>query len=358
MTYHARLRHLQQTLQKEGCDALFVDDETNLYYLTGLDLSSGSLLVHAKGATLLVDGRYLEICKKSSPFPAQPVPEHSASFFETPEFSHIRKLGFDSNTTSYKEYERLKKLFKNVNFVPIDSPLKLQRAIKGPEELSILREAAAMGSQGFDFLLTLLKEGITEHECAVELEIFWKRLGGKTVAFDPIIAFGSHSSMPHYRAGSEKLKSGDIVLVDIGVNFKHYHSDMTRIAFFGKPNTRLLAIHAIVQKAQQAALNLCRPGTTLGSLDAAARQVIASHGYEGQFTHSLGHGIGLNIHEYPTVKNAPPFNNVPLAPGMVITIEPGIYLEGIGGVRIEDTVAITEKGYEDLTKRSTDPIFL
>lgn len=366
MTYHTRLYTLQKTIQKAKCDALLIDDPTNLFYMTGLELSAGKLIVHAKGADLLVDGRYMESCKKNSPFPVLlSDPPSFEAILSSPSFSHIQKLGFDSEKTTYKCHELMKKMAKKMTgegrplkLVPMDAPLKLPRSIKDPAEIQALKEAAALGSQGFDFLCLLLKEGITEQECAAELEIFWKKHGSKALAFDPIIAFGANSSMPHYRAGKEKLKQGDIVLLDIGVNLKHYHSDMTRTIFFGKPDTRLLAIHSIVQKAQQAALAICRPCTTLGQLDKAARDLIAAHGYEKEFSHNLGHGIGLDIHEYPSLKNAPPFASTPLVKGMAVTIEPGIYLPGIGGVRIEDTVIITDESHENLTLRSTDPLFI
>ncbi|HEV8051841.1 MAG TPA: Xaa-Pro peptidase family protein [Parachlamydiaceae bacterium] len=366
MTYHARLHSLQQTIQKNGCDAFLLEDPVNLFYMTGLELSTGRLLVHSKGADVLVDGRYFESCKKKSPFPVTLAdPPAFEAILSSPEFGHIQKLGFDSETTTYKSYESLQKIVSRctmeghpLELMPLDAPLKLQRSIKDAGEIQALQEAAALGSRGFDFVSELLEEGITEKECALELEIFWKRLGSKGVAFDPIIAFGANSSMPHHRAGNDKLKVGQIVLIDIGVNFKHYHSDMTRIVFYGKPDTRLLAVHAIVQKAQQAALSLCKPGTLIGQLDKTARDIIAEHGYAENFTHSLGHGVGLDIHEYPTLRNALPLAETPLKAGMVITIEPGIYLPQIGGVRIEDTVAITEEGHENLTLRNSDPIFV
>lgn len=364
MSYHLRLHALQKTVIQAGCDALLIEDPTNLFYMTGLDLSSGKLLIHSQGADLLVDGRYYESCKKSSPFPVRLSDPPTFEAILTSDFPAVQKLGFDSDKTTFKNYEQLQKIVKNIaknrpnlELIAIDAPLKLQRSIKDAGEIQSLKEAAALGSQGFDFLCTLLKEGISEQECAIELEIFWKRHGSKALAFDPIIAFGSNSSMPHYRAGKEKLKPGHVVLLDIGVNFKHYHSDMTRVVYFGKPDPHILAIHAIVQKAQNAALAICRPGTTLGELDKAARDVIAAHGYADKFTHSLGHGVGLDIHEYPTIRNAPPFASVPLEKRMCITIEPGIYIPGLGGIRIEDTVVITENGHTNLTLRNTDPLF-
>jgi Xaa-Pro aminopeptidase len=312
-----------------------------------------------------VDGRYIELCKNKSPFPV--ILSDSTTFesvLGTADFSNIKKMAFDSDKTSYKNYEQLQKIIstlskndREMQLIPIDAPLKLQRSIKDDNEIKLLREAAQLGSKGFEFLRELIKEGISEKECAIELEIFWKKLGSKGVAFDPIIAFGPNSSIPHYRAGKEKLKKDQIILLDLGVNYQHYHSDMTRVIFFGKPNHLLHEIYDIVKNAKQAALDLCKPGTTLGELDRAARDVIAQGGYADKFIHSLGHGVGLDIHEYPTVKNAPPFAQIPLEKGMVITIEPGIYLPGIGGIRLEDTVVITENSYENLSLLNFDPYF-
>ncbi|MEI8124211.1 MAG: Xaa-Pro peptidase family protein [Parachlamydiaceae bacterium] len=345
--YHSRLKQLQKVLD----DALIVSDKTDLFYLTGLDLSAGGLIVHRGGAELCVDGRYIETCRKHSPFPV-----HLTDTLKMVTELPIKTLAFDSTTTSYQNYEKLQKC--GIELVPLDSPLKFQRAIKDKNEISLLKEAGALGSSGFDFLCSLFRERISEKECAVELEIFWKRKGSHSLAFDPIIAFGTNSSMPHYRAGDAMLKRGDTILIDIGVNLNNYNSDMTRMAFYGEPDPRLLEIHSIVQKAQHAALKLCRPGTLIGELDAAARDLIVAHGYGAQFTHSLGHGIGLNVHEYPTIRNVEPYRQIALTPGMAITIEPGIYLPDIGGVRIEDTVVITDKGCENLTNRNTDPFFI
>ncbi len=367
MNYQQRLYRLQQVLKESACDALLVEDKTNLYYLTGLELSAGKLLVYAHGAILFVDNRYLELCRKKSPFPVQLLDQPSLeSRLSTPELAFIQELAFDSENTSYKNYEQLGKLAKAiegkrsdknvVKVIPLDAPLKGIRLIKDAQEIELLRKAADLGAQGFDFVCSLLREGISEHELATELEVFWKQRGSKTVAFDPIIAFGENSSMPHYRAGTTRLQKGQVVLIDIGVNLNHYHSDMTRMAFFGQPDPRIVEIHAIVAEAQQAALALCHPGTTLNALDAAARELIKAKGYGSNFTHSLGHGVGLNIHEYPIIRKSEGVANISLEAGMVITVEPGIYLPGVGGVRIEDTVVITPSGHENLTKRSIAPV--
>ncbi len=358
MNFMKRLDILRENLKGLSCDGIIVDDPINLFYFIGIDLSAGRLLIHSKGAQLLVDGRYLEICKQRSPVPvilaAQSGDTALQTLFEG-ECSFINRLGFNTDTTSYKAYQELQKtlssLSRQVTLVPLDSIVKQQRMIKDDDEIDCLRDAAHLGSDGYDFVTTLLKEGITESELAIELEIFWKRRGGTGVGFDPIIAFGPNSSMPHYRAGNTQLRRGDTVLIDIGVLYHHYHSDMTRVIFFGDPPAEMQKIYRIVKQAQHAALSLCRPDTTIGELDDAARKLISEAGYGELFMHNLGHGVGLEIHEMPSIRNKEPNASLRLQPGMVITIEPGIYLPGIGGVRLEDTVVITDEGHENLTKR-------
>jgi Xaa-Pro aminopeptidase len=364
MDYLKRLTTLKQKLKELACDAILIEDKINLLYLTGQSVSTGALIVSDQDTAFLVDNRYFEICSQKAPCRVvlsdqTPLPK----LLSSPAFSSIKTLGFDDENTSFKRYQELKKSVEElpeqankIQLVPLDNPVRHLRMIKDEEELAILKEAAGLGSQGFDYLCTLLKEGFSEAEMAIELEIFWKKRGSKGVAFDPIIAFGANSSMPHYRAGPTKLKKGMSVLIDIGVNDHHYHSDMTRVIFFGEPPAEIRKIYSIVEQAQQAALSLCRPGTLIGKLDETARGVIAAHGYAEYFSHGLGHGVGLEIHEEPAIRNKPPYKEMPLQPGMVITIEPGIYLPGIGGVRLEDSIAITDSGYDNLTKRPIKPI--
>jgi Xaa-Pro aminopeptidase len=364
--YHKRINSLQDLMREIPCDALLIEDMVNLYYLTGLNLSAGKLLVHMQGAVLIVDSRYFEICEKRGPFPTY-LEENNQSLTQLlllPEYSFIHILAISSSHMTYHRFVELNKEIDKINehaekkkiVKPTENLVEELRLLKCKEEIQILKAASNLGSEGFDYICSLLKEGISEEEIALELEIFWKRKKGQKTAFDPIIAFGVNSSMPHYRAGKAVLKKGQHVLIDIGVTYQHYHSDMTRVVYFGKPDPKIIEIHKIVQQAQNKALELCRPGTLIGELDATARDFIASQGYGKYFTHSLGHGVGLDIHEFPSLRNKPPYQNMPLKTGMVITIEPGIYLKDLGGVRIEDTIVITPQGYEDLTKRSKDPI--
>lgn len=359
MNYSERLKRLQQHLQKEDCDLLLIEDTTNIFYMTGIDLSMGKLLVDSDNACLVVDSRYYEICQKLSPFPVLLLQENAIEDWISQRNS-LSKIGFDSSTTTYVRFLEIKKqmralkarLKSNVlKLVGLYAPLRMLRCIKDADEIALLKSAADLGSEGFDFLCNSLTPGISEIQLALELDIFWKRKGSKALAFDPIIAFGPNSSMPHYRPTNQRLKEGDCVLFDIGVNVKHYHSDMTRVVFCGQRSKKVQEIYDIVREAQQRALQLCKPGTPIKALDAAARNYITEKGYGDRFTHNLGHGIGLEIHEAPMLSQKGPDRNLKLQEGMVITIEPGIYLPETGGVRLEDSVAITATGYENLTKR-------
>jgi Xaa-Pro aminopeptidase len=340
-----RLEKVRKVIKESHCDAFLIEDPINLFYLTGCHLSAGTLLIQESDAVLLVDSRYFEFCKNKAPMKVLLSEKNPLETI----LKNVANLAFDSAATTYQEFLNLQKKLKDISLIPLNNPIQQIRAIKDRQEITLLKEAASLGSEGFHYVKSLLKEGIKESDLAVELEIFWKRKGGQGLAFDPIIAFGENSAMPHYRAAETELKDGMTVLIDIGVKWKGYHSDMTRTLFWGGPTTQMREIYAIVEEAQKRALAVCKPGTTVGDLDAAARDYITSKGYGEHFLHSLGHGVGLEIHEWPLIRKREPYQNLPLEEGMVITIEPGIYLPGIGGVRIEDTVAITSSGYELLT---------
>jgi Xaa-Pro aminopeptidase len=338
----SRIEKLQKTLPVE---AFLITNPIDLFYFTGLDLSTGKLLVKKSEATLFVDGRYIEAAIAKSPIPV--ILANEKTFLEN--LKGVSALGIDSETTSYQGFLDLEKL--GIVIKPLKGVISLLRAVKEFSEIELLKKAADLGSLGHDFVVSLLQEGVSEKDLAFELEYFWKKKGAEGVGFDPIIAFGANSSMPHYRAGDTKLKSGDIVLIDIGVKLDHYYSDMTRVHFFGTPNPKLVEIRDLVLKAHHLAVELLKPGVTIGAVDDAARLFIASNGYGEHFNHGLGHGVGLEIHEYPTVRRVADFAQVALEEGMVITIEPGIYLPKIGGVRIEDTLVITKSGSINLTNR-------
>lgn len=344
--YSARLHRLQKKFKHNG---YLIQNPIDLLYFSGLELSAGKLLVLQDKAWLIVDGRYLESAKEISPYPVL-LDKPSLLLELIPSGSTI---GIDSEKMILQQYLDLSEALKagNVHLVPEKGVVSALRAIKDKAEIELLKKASELGSLGFDYVVDHLQLGRSEKEMADELERFWKERGAKGVAFDPIIAFGANSSKPHYRADKERLKENQHVLIDIGVTLNHYHSDMTRVVFKGKKNPKIEEIFDIVAEAHLLAKKQAKSGQSIGALDEAARSYIASKGYGEQFSHSLGHGIGLEVHEYPTIRNTPELQKQKLETGMVITIEPGIYLPGIGGVRIEDTILIQDEGCESLTKR-------
>lgn len=369
MSYEDRLNHLQESLKAHSIDAYLVEDTINLFYLTGIEMSSGKLLVTTKSFLLIVDNRYFEICKNKAPCPVILAEKDPLSaLFLNSDYNFIKALGIDSETTSHKNFTDMEtSLYHlkeqtsgrcNIKLVSMENLVKTFRMIKDSSEIALLKKAGDLGSLGFDYVCSLLKEGITEIEVASELEIFWKKNGGKSIAFEPIIAFGANSSMPHYRSSHKKLEIGDPVLIDIGVNYQNYNSDMTRMAYFGMPPEQISIIYPIVERAQKLAIEICKPGTLIKDIDAKAREFITEQGYGENFTHGIGHGVGLEVHELPNMRYQSDLSRQKLMPGMVITVEPGIYLPKVGGVRIEDTLLITENGHESLTKRSTDPVII
>lgn len=354
MDHIARLERLRSHLASLQCEALLIENPIDLLYLTGLELSPGKLIVSQSDACLIVPSRDHEYALRQTTYPVLLLNEYvlNECIVET----NIHQIAFDQHHTSYQDFINLNQLAAtlksnaySLDLLPLESPIQHLRFIKDREEIAALRQAAHLGYQGYEYVASLLREGVTESELAFELEFFWKKKGGSRLAFDSIIAFGPNSSMPHYRAGSTPLTSNTLVLIDIGVVLSHYHSDMTRTLFFGTPSPQMKGIYSIVEEAKEKALALCKPGTRIGDLDRVARESIASKGYGDYFTHSLGHGIGLEIHESPILRQNGIHRDLLLQPGMVITIEPGIYLPKIGGVRLEDTILITENGYENLT---------
>ncbi len=354
MNKQKRLNRLQQKMQEEKVDALLINDLVDIFYLSGIQLSAGQCLVTHDSAHLLVDGRYLEMCTTQSAI--SPILEEKNTLPSLLPPS-CKQLAFVAETTTYQQWENLSSQLL-IPLLPVPHWVREQRAIKDPEELTLLRNAAHLGSEGYDYILSILSEGITEIEVARELEFFWRKKGAQKLGFDPIIAFGSNTSQPHYHPQPIPLKKGDPVLIDIGVYLNGYHSDMTRTLFFGEPSPKMREIYATCLEAQTNALAACHPGTTVGEIDDIARSTIANKGFGNAFPHGLGHGVGLEIHELPILKGTTPYRNTPLKENMVITIEPGIYLPSIGGVRIEDTIAITKNGYEDLTQRPKELAFL
>jgi len=353
MNYLKRIKNIQNYLDQKKLDLLILDDPISLLYLTGLHLSYGKIFIAKDKAKLFVDGRYIQAAKENSDLEVGLIGEKALVDFIVQ--NQIRNIAFDSDIVTYHSFEKLnlflQKIKSNysldIQLIPQLSPLKDFRLIKDLDEIAILKRAAALNWRGFEHICLFLKEGVTEKELALEFEMFTRKNGAEALSFDPIVSFGKNSAMPHYVPGDTKLKLNDIVLMDIGVSIDHYHSDMTRVIFFGTANSELEKMYSITKRAQANALALCKPGTKLKDLDLAAREIFVQESCEKDYLHSLGHGIGLEIHEYPRIKFDAEDKDVILKPGMVITIEPGLYVPDIGGVRYEDTILITNDGYDN-----------
>jgi Xaa-Pro aminopeptidase len=343
-----RIEAFQKILKEKQIDACVIEDPTDLFYFTGISLSAGQLWIHQKEALLLVDGRYIESVLYESRIPAALVSREALQTFC--EKKGFQTIAFDAGKLSYQRVLEIKKhvrnagLEKNCKWIPLLQPASAIRMIKDKKEVVSLRKSADLLWKGYLYIKQQMEEGMTEKELARQFEIYCIKHGADGLAFEPIIAFGENSAMPHYRAGNRKLKRGDIVLIDIGAVLDRYHSDMTRVVFFGEGDSLLQSWYKIIQKAHDKALALCRPGVRVGKLDEAVREVFKKEQVEPYFVHSLGHGIGLETHEVPRIRFDNAYKDVILEPGMVFTIEPGLYLPGRGGVRYENMILITEKG--------------
>jgi Xaa-Pro aminopeptidase len=345
-----RIHAMQEGLQKKGYDALLVEDEVDLYYLTGLELSAGQLLLAKSEALLLVDGRYIEVAEGVGFIEAKLMTkEEVIGFFKR---NKVKKCAFDGKKLSYGRVEDLKKY--GVELVSWDFATKDVRVIKSEEEIALLRASADLLWEGFLYIQSILKEGITEKQVRMLFNVFCLEKGAEGLSFDPIIAFGEGSAMPHYKVSERKLKKGDVVLIDIGVVLNHYPSDMTRVLFFGEGDPLMQKWLELTKRAHRAALDLAKPGVCVGELDAAARKVYKEHDVEEYFVHSLGHGVGLEVHEFPRIKFDGVDAKTTLEEGMVFTVEPGLYMPGKGGVRYEDTVVITKEGYLNFFEENKD----
>ena len=335
---HSRINKLQAWMRKQEIEWLLVEDPTDLRYLLGFALEVGWLVISVREAHLFVDRRFIEEARHKASCKV-----HLRDAFS--QFVSAKTLLFDSAFTTYAAFQELEKM---CSFIPFDKPLKTLRAIKEPEEIKALRKAARLTYAGYEHIQTLLKEGITEEDLAFAFEIFCRKRGASRLSFSPMIAFGENSAYPHYRAGAAKLQKNQIVLMDLGCVVDGYAGDMTRVVFFGMPDPQLAQDYEVVQRAYAAACAHIRPGVVFGTLDNIAREVLKKAGCEELFIHALSHGIGLDVHEYPRLRFQGGDREVVLEAGMTFTVEPGLYRPGLGGVRYEDTILVTQEGHEKL----------
>ncbi|MDR3263679.1 MAG: aminopeptidase P family protein [Clostridiales bacterium] len=327
-------------------DAAVILGGVNKLYFTDFVSENSCLLIFKDKSFFLLDKRYTEAaaeqfgaCKNIGIIDIT-----SGNFFavagELLNERRAEKVGFENRTVSYENYESLETLCGAL--IPISARIEASRCVKDGEELSRMAYAAKIAGDAYTSVLKLLKEGITEKDVADELIYFMRRAGASGVSFDPIVAFDANTSRPHHLYGAQKLKNNSVVTVDLGAVYKGYCSDMTRSFVFGRRAPQKYSeIYAAVLKAQTEALSFLKVGADTRDADGVARAVIEKSGYGRFFTHSLGHSVGLEIHEEPRLSAK---GGVALNHGNVVTVEPGIYIEGLFGVRIEDMVAVTDGG--------------
>ena len=349
--YAARRKKLLSLLKQTGVEALLVTCETNVTYLTGFSGDSSYLLIGKGQTVLLSDGRYTtqlaEECPGLDVYIRKSTESMTVALEKALKKTHLRNLGFESHIVTCSQIESLSGLIPSLQWVPVSDLVEELRMVKDASEIEEIREAVQQAQRGYDVLRAMLTDEMTEFQGAHELEHAMRRFGARQAAFDPIVAVGERAALPHAMPTQKRIEEAPFLLVDWGAMTQQgYRSDLTRMIVHGKPTTKLEKVYKTVLKAQLAAIEKIRPGVLCKDVDQAARAVIENAGFGKQFTHSLGHGIGLDIHEGPRLGG-----NVPteLKPGMVVTVEPGIYLPGWGGVRIEDDILVTRDGHEVMT---------
>lgn len=347
---------MKQILQKlKKVDALLVTNLENIAYLTGFSGSAGALLLK-ENPILFVDGRYLLQAKEEARDCEIVCPKDS--FWEGVanriKEEGIKRLGFEERNLNYQLYRTLRRMLKGVSLVPLRDIVERERMIKADWEIERMKRSLALTEEALSHCLSILREGIREEEVALELEWFVRKRGG-SLAFPSIIAFGERSALPHAKPTSRELRKGDVVLIDAGARVDSYCSDITRTFFWGKPSEDLLRIYSAVLSAQEKALEAIREGKKVGEIDEEARGALREQGLAEYFTHSLGHGVGREVHEMPSLA---PNSKEKLVASMVVTIEPGVYMEGLGGVRIEDMVVVGKDSPQILTKFTKEILIL
>jgi Xaa-Pro aminopeptidase len=350
-----RLTKVRNTLTEHSLDAFLVSQPENRRYLSGFTGTAGWLLITAEQAILATDFRYYERAAQEAP--AFELAKIGASFVKLlPELLAgvgVRRLGFESQHVTVDELYTWSQATEGVEWLPLKNTVETIRAVKDGDEIEKLRRSVALTDAAFAHLVGMLRPGMTERQAAWEIEAFMRGHGASRSAFDLIIAAGPNGALPHALASDRAIQPGEPIVIDIGCVLDGYCSDMTRTLCLGDPDLKYLAVWDLVLRAHEAAKNAIHAGTSGVAADAAARNLIAEAGYGEFFGHGLGHGVGLAVHEGPRASR---LSEDTLEAGMSLTVEPGVYLPGEFGVRIEDLVIVREKGVETLTSTPKTPV--
>lgn len=334
----------------EAVDALYLSNVVNVRYLCGFTGSNGSLLVSRQGAWFLTDGRYREQAPgevDGAAIEVYTLPDQlGAALGRMSGELGAKRIGFEADHVAVAAAQRLGNHFPAADLVPTSGLVENLRRVKEPEELDRIRRAAELADAGVAYIIGKARPGVSERELAIDLESYMRMQGAEAVSFPSIVAAAERSAMPHAHPTSRLVEAGRFLLFDLGCIVEGYCSDLTRTVVVGKADERHREIYDLVAAAQQAGLDALKAGASGAAVDAAARDVIVAAGYGAEFGHSLGHGVGLDIHEAPTLRSS---STDVLEAGHVVTIEPGVYIPGFGGVRIEDLTVVTAEGAEVLS---------
>ncbi|MFD2637416.1 M24 family metallopeptidase [Piscibacillus salipiscarius] len=352
----AKLKQLRGKLKENNLDGLLVTNGKNRRYLTGFTGTAGVVIVTADQALFITDFRYT--VQANEEVKGFEVIEHKGPIHEEVarqvEDLNIKRLGFEKETMTYSTYETYRDHLK-AEFEPVSGLIEDLRLIKSKDELQVLKEAAKIADDAFEHILSYIKPGVKEIDVSNELEFFMRRQGATSSSFDIIVASGYRSALPHGVASEKEIQSGELVTLDFGALYKGYCSDITRTVAVGEIDDKLKEIYDVVLEAQKRGMKHTKAGMTGIEADALTRDYIKEKGYGDYFGHSTGHGLGMDVHEGPGLSYR---SNTVLKPGMVVTVEPGIYVPDVGGCRIEDDTVITEDGNETLTFSKKELIIL
>ncbi|HEX8985346.1 MAG TPA: Xaa-Pro peptidase family protein [Bryobacteraceae bacterium] len=344
-------------LEDRKLDAMIVSAAPNVRYLTGFTGSNGWVLLWASGAVLLTDPRYEIQASEQTDCAVRVVRgPFYADVMKAAAKKKLRRIGFESARLTFNAYEQLKaQLPLGAALEPVAGLVDRLRMVKSPREIELIRSSVALNSEAYAKAMRSVRPGMTESQLAASIDHQMRLLGAEAAAFETIVASGARSALPHAHPTGSPIRRNQLLLIDMGASREGYASDMTRMAFLGRPPRRVRELYRAVLESQLAAVEAVRAGVPCGNVDRAARRVLRAAGLEKAFVHSTGHGLGLEIHEAPRLGRR---EETPLSAGMVVTVEPGAYLEGLGGVRIEDTVLVTASGCEILTPTSKDLLLM
>jgi Xaa-Pro aminopeptidase len=355
--FEQRRRTLGLRLAENKIHALLVSSPASVRYLSGYTGSNGMMLVLDGESHFFTDPRYGLDASKTITCKVHVAkgPLHEAAV-QVMKRKKLKKIGFDPSSLTHEAFRKLDDaLPMGQSLVGVGKLVEEQRAVKSSSEIGVIRRSVQANSEAFARTIKRVKPGVRERDIAAEIDFQMRMLGAEKPAFETIVASGVHSAFPHARPGARRLGENELLLIDVGATLDGYASDMTRVVFAGIPPKRVRELYQAVLEAQLTALNAVRPGIEASKVDRAARDVLKRHKLEREFVHSTGHGLGLEIHEMPRVGRK---EKTKLRAGMVITIEPGAYIDGLGGVRIEDTVLVTERGCEVLTPTTKEFVTL